>query len=135
MVRRFRIDLPNVGVFEQLGFSIMGLDDYQKGSLKASMRRFKAHFGLEPRVVAIVWKELAESGWLRFAGVRLAKPEHLLWCLLFLNNYNVEEIHSSRVGCCETTFRKWAWFYATGIANLDRKFVSGNVPSLTNSND
>ena len=78
---------------------------------------------MEARLVAITWKELAKSGWLRFAGVRGAKPEHLLWGLLFMKTYAVEELHASMVGACETTFRKWAWFYAEGVANLDRKFV------------
>ena len=51
------------------------------------------------------------------------QPKHLLWCLLFMKNYGVEETHAARVGCDEKTFRKWAWLYAEGVAKLDRQFV------------
>jgi hypothetical protein len=68
-------------------------------------------------LVSVVWSELVNSGWLQHAG-RKPKPEHLLWCLLFLNTYNVEEINAARVETSERNFREWAWFYAEGIAIL-----------------
>jgi hypothetical protein len=79
---------------------------------------------LKPELVSIVWRELAISGYLQHAGQK-PKPEHLLWCLLFLNNYNynIEELNSSLVGACEKMFREKAWLYAEGIAKLDAKFV------------
>jgi hypothetical protein len=61
--------------------------------------------------------------WLEFAG-RKAKPEHLLWCLVFLNTCSVEELNATLAGTSERTFREKVWFYAKGIANLDRKLVS-----------
>lgn len=119
--RRAAYRLYSTEDFEDFGFGIIGCK--RRGSSKSRLRRFKAHFGAEPAIVAIIWRELAWSGWLRFAG-RTPKPEHLLWALLFLKNYSTEEIHATLVHSCEKTFRKWAWFYALGIANLDRKFVS-----------
>jgi len=79
---------------------------------------------MEADEIAITWRELAKSGWLNFGGTRGAKPKHLLMALLFLNNCSVEEVHASRAGCTEPTFRKWAWFFAEGTANLDRRFAS-----------
>jgi hypothetical protein len=107
--------------FEQLGLSIMGRAP--NGSNNTKERRFFSHFGLKAGLVSIVWRELAESNWLQLAG-RKAKPEHLLWCLLFLNNYSVEEVNAAFVHTSERTFREKVWFYAEGIVQLDRKLVS-----------
>jgi len=107
--------------FEVLGCKLMGFD--KKGK-KAHKGCFMAHFGLDPRMVSIVWKHLAASGWLHFAGVRGPKPEHFLWCLHWLKCYNTEEICAAHVGCDEKTFRKWVWFYAEGIANLLNSVIS-----------
>jgi hypothetical protein len=93
------------------------------GSNNTKKRRFISHFGLKAGLVSIVWRELAESNWLQLAG-RKAKPEHPLWCLLFLNNYSVEEVNAAFVHTSERTFREEVWFYAEGIAQLDRKLVS-----------
>jgi hypothetical protein len=107
-------------VFEELGFSIIRRTPV--GSNNTKDRRFTSHFGLKPELVSVVWSELVNSGWLQYAG-RKPKPEHLLWCLLFLNTYGVEEINAARVEASERSFHEWAWFYAEGIAKLDTKFV------------
>jgi len=107
--------------FELLGSKMMG---FNKKGKKAIKHHFMAHFGLDPKMVSIVWQKLAASGWLRFAGVRGAKPEHFLWCLYWFKCYDTEELCAARVGCDEKTFRKWAWFYAEGIANLSSSVVS-----------
>lgn len=108
--------------FEELGMKL--LNQKIKGSYKTRARRFKAFYGVEPVVIAKLWVALFESRWLFFAGVRGPKPIHLLWGLLFLRRYGTEEMMAVLTGVSEKTFRKWAWFYATGIANLDSVFVS-----------
>ena len=90
---------PSVQEFETLGLTIIG------------------------RLVALVWRELMEDGWIVRCAGRCPHPKHLLWSLLFLKIYGVEEVHAARVGCDEKTFRKWAWLYAEAVAKLDRKFV------------
>jgi hypothetical protein len=105
--------------FEEIGMVIMGR---RRRSGKTFLRRFTAWFGIEPFLCAIVWQELQDSGWAGYASC--AHPEHLLWALLFLCCYQTEEVHASLVGADEKTFRKWAWFFAEGIAGLDAKFVS-----------
>ena len=113
-----RIPFPSDDEFEALGFELLGCK--KRGSFKSRSRRFKAFFGAEPDVVATIWHELFQSRWLWYAGVRGPKPVHLLWALLFLRRYGTEETMSVIAGVCEKTFRKWAWFYADGIARLDR---------------
>jgi len=107
--------------FDELGCKMMG---FNKKGKKARKRRFMAHFGLDPRMVSIVWQHLAASGWLHFAGVRGAKPEHFLWCLHWFKCYDTEEICAACFGCDEKMFQKWVWFYAEGIANLSSSVVS-----------
>jgi len=94
-----------------------------RGSSKSQERRFKAHFGVEPGIAAGIWRELAFSGWLRYAGLN-PNPDHLLFALVFLRCYCVEEIHANLCNTNVRTFRRWSWFYAEGIANLDKKYVS-----------
>lgn len=112
---------PSVQEFETLGLTIIGRG--RNSSRRARKRRFVAHYGIEPRLVALVWRELMEDGWIVRCAGRCPHPKHLLWSLLFLKIYGVEEVHAARVGCDEKTFRKWAWLYAEAVAKLDRKFV------------
>jgi len=116
------IPFPTAREFEELGFDLLKCKS--KGSWTSRSRRYKAFFGAEPEVVANLWRQLYESKWLHFAGVRGPKPKHLLWALLFLRRYGTEETMAVLTGVSEKTFRKWAWFYATGISKLDKIFVS-----------
>jgi hypothetical protein len=100
------VSLPSASTVEDIGLALIGSS--KRGSLKIRNRCYIAHFGMKPGLVAVIWKELVQSGWIKLLHVRPPKPEHLLWSLLFLNNYSVEDSHSRCVQCCETTFRKWA---------------------------
>jgi hypothetical protein len=115
--------------FAELGFRMIGCKT--RGTAKTRARRFKAHFGLEPGIAAEIWRELYWSGWLRYAGLR-PNPNHLLFALVFLRCYCVEEIHATLCKTNVRTFRRWAWFYAEGIANLDKKYVSFTAAYLGN---
>lgn len=108
--------------FEQTGCNMMGIP--LRGSARTHLRRFKGHFGVTPQVAANLWMRLAQSGWLFWAGVRGPKPKHLLWCLLWLKCYAVEEVSAAQVQTSEKNFRKWIWFYAEGMAKLDSNLVS-----------
>lgn len=115
------IHLYSADEFERLGFKMVNFNG--RGSLHNRYRRYKSYFGVTPDIAVILWRDLADSKWLRYGGA-VAHPEHLLWALMFLRNYNKEEINASVAGCTEKTFRKWAWFYAEGIADLDSNYVS-----------
>ena len=120
-----QVPLPSAAEFEALGLDMLRCK--KRGSTKSRSRRFKAFFGAEPDVVCTIWSMLHQSRWLRYAGVRGPKPVHLLWALLFLRRYGTEEIMADVAGVCEKTFRKWAWFYAEGMAKLDLIVVSRSV--------
>ena len=115
--------LPRSSEFEAMGLALMGRLN-SRCSVNTRKDRFIAFFGMDPAYVAFTWCELVTSGWTQFSGSRGADPEHLLWCLHFLKTYGTEQILADQVGADEKTFRRWAWFYAEGIANLDHKFVS-----------
>ena len=48
-----------------------------------------------------------------------ARPKHLLWTLLFLKLYDVENVLAPMCGCSEKTFRKWVWSMMAAIGSLD----------------
>lgn len=109
--------------FSSMSYMILGSATSNPTTKKHS-RRFKATFGIPPRLVAQLWQDIAQSGYLNHLGPRSLKPIHLLWALCFLKGYNAEETNAYRVSCDEKTFRKWAWFYSKCIADLESKYVS-----------
>ena len=81
--------------------------------------RFCAMFGTTPRIFEKVWNRLSPYSTMD-NGV---KAKHLLWALLFMKVYATEHIHASLAGCCEKTFRKWAWKFVNTISYLDSEMV------------
>lgn len=114
------IPLYTAQYFEDLGMSLVGREKTTATHTKG--RRFKAFFHQSPVMCSYGWRHLVESGWLD--SINRPEPKHYLWTMMFLKLYGTEEVNASRVGCDEKTFRKWVWFYAEGIANLDKVFVS-----------
>ena len=72
--------------------------------------------------MSVVWYLLGRIGWMKTLK-RRPNPEHLLWALSFLKEYKKEADHAVDVDKEEKTFRKWAWFYAEGIAKLVSRVV------------
>lgn len=48
-----------------------------------------------------------------------ARPEHLLWTLLFMKLYSAENVLAPMCGCDEKTFRKWVRLMMAAIGSLD----------------
>lgn len=113
------IPLLSASEFEKLSVNLLR-STY--GS-KSTYRRFNNTFGITPRQVSVLWRNIARKGFLEDLGPKSVKPIHLLWSLMFLRRYTGEESDAQRAGCCETTFRNWAWFYIECIAGLDSHFV------------
>ena len=76
----------------------MGLtaDDWI-GVAKKELRRtsmptgmFVGLFGMEPKLVSIVWRKINKDGESR-------EPKHLLWAMCFLKTYNTRIIYGSHV--------------------------------------
>lgn len=75
------------------------------------IRRFRSFFGLSSNICEKVWSMLDIPN--------SSEPKHLLWCLLFLKQYNVEEINRGITGADEKTYRKWVWIFVNLIADLN----------------
>ena len=96
--------------FWNLGHKITGHNT--EGSLSLGYRKFRAFFGTSPMVCVTVWDMLL------FHRPRKSTPEHLLWALLLLKQYNIESVNAALVGVSEKTFRKWSLIYIRLLANI-----------------
>lgn len=84
-------------------------------STRHSVRRFKGSFGCSPKVAAALWNRLDKKELLP-ADCLL---KHLLWGLLFLKNYNVEDSQAPFLPADEKTYSKWVWIVLDALAELD----------------
>ena len=91
-----------------------------------SQRGFSATFGIRAKVCAAIWIRIPNS-----CG---AKPQHLLWTLLFLKQYTSQDDLSGRAGCCRNTFSKWTWAMIDGIASLYPSVVRINIDDSVPAN-
>jgi hypothetical protein len=92
-------------------------------------RRFLALFGASPIVVAELWERIEPS--INGDEVRFhcAKRKHLLWALVFLKVYGVNEYaNCAIVGWPDVkTFRVWSWYFVEKLFDLqDDVIVWGN---------
>ena len=88
---------------------------------KTRMRRYVSWFGAEPVFLAIAWRKLGKSGWLKFAG-RQPNPKHLLWAFMWAKGYQTEDVGAGICGVDEKTYREKVWFYLEGLARLMKRW-------------
>jgi len=101
--------------FEFLGAEIHGFHFIR--STIVTQRRFRAFFGICPRICALIWDMI-------FPELPVTcHPRHLLWGLMFLKIYGTEHVHAAMVSADEKTLRKWQWEIVSALANM--KVVSG----------
>lgn len=77
------------------------------------LRRFKAFFGVTPKVCGIIWELLKNK------KPDNSKPEHLLWALIFLRQYSSESTNKSLLKADEKTIRKWVWKFVELLSEMD----------------
>ena len=77
---------------------------YKRRSL--SQRTFNALFGVSNTVIAKLWMLVKENAPLVPGPDGFVQPSHLLWVLMFLKQYAVEEVLACTVGVTAKTFRK-----------------------------
>ena len=108
--------------FLQLGTELKGR---LVSTENVNRRRFKAWYGIDWKLMSVVWQLLWKIGWMR-ENIKKRKPDptHLLWALSFLKEYNIEDVHAADVGVEAKTFRKWVWLYIEGIAELASRVAS-----------
>jgi len=100
--------------FEGLAGGIMHSISYTRAESTRN-RRFRACFGTSALICVKLWTVCVDGGRLPQG----AMPHHLLWALMFLKLYAVEEVHASHAGCDEKTFRDWVWAILHVIASID----------------
>jgi len=79
---------------------------YNRRSL--SQRTFNAMFGASNTVIAKLWMLVKENAPLAPGPDGFVQPSHLLWVLMFLKQYAVEEVLACTAGMTAKTFRKHA---------------------------
>jgi len=104
--------------FWKIGHKITG--HHLEGSLSIGYRKFRAFFGTSPQVCVIVWDKLSTR------RPTNSTPEHLLWGLMLLKQYNIESVNATLVGVSEKTFRKWSMIFIRLFANLSVVNISGS---------
>lgn len=105
--------------FKKLGF--LYVKHKSSMSKNVGLRRFKSFFGITPDMCALVWREI-----ISFAP-NAAKPKHLLWCLFYLKQYNVEHSRRALFNSDEKTIRKWTWIFVDLIANINVVILEINL--------
>lgn len=76
------------------------------------LRKFRSFYGIYPEVFSVLWKKITTKP----VG---SEPKHLLWCMLFLKNYNTEHVNCAITKVDEKTFRLWVWRFVELLADLD----------------
>ena len=89
-------------------------------SESVSERVFKANFGISSFLASKLWDLLQPIHELH----NKYRPRYLLWTLLFLKQYNSDDVSSNVVGVSVKTFRQWVWLTIDGISSRANQVVS-----------
>ena len=92
---------PNVENFITMAMVLIDRTNKRRFSRKRMNRIFRSFFGTTPSVCVELWWRLDPS---RSFEVKGARPIHLLWTLLFMKGYDIEEKNAAWVGLSEETF-------------------------------
>jgi hypothetical protein len=107
-------------VFVSIGLKILSKSKSARDGVTIN-RRWRALFGASPAVCSLLWAwvdppnnpKLPEN----------SEMKHLMWALMFLRDYNVEENHATLTGADEKTYRKWQWLFVPQIAILESRVI------------
>jgi len=83
-----------------------------ENSSLTGLRKFRSFYGISPEVFATLWKLIRNKP-------EGSEPKHLLWCMLFLKNYNTEHVNTAITKVDEKTFRLWTWRFVNLLAQLN----------------
>jgi len=109
----------------RMGLGQIGLSDDQQNRVKraTNVRRFKAHYGSSPLVLATIWEDLMTTD-IPAARIPLkTSPDKLFLGMYFLKIYPTEEHLAGCFSQCEKGARKWAWSFARKIQALKAQKV------------
>ena len=94
----------------------------KKGNKAVFERRCRSLFGLDCRLITIVWSSLETYGILQ--SIPQKQPIHLLMALHFLKSYGIQTQLASIFSVDEKTYCKWTWIYVNAITKLSPFYVS-----------
>ena len=77
--------------------------------------RYHVHFRCSPLVCVCLWNQMVDARML----IPQAKPEHLLWTLLWMFLYESIVVITARIGCSHTTFQKYRDSILYALSELD----------------
>jgi hypothetical protein len=97
--------------FWKLGHKITG--HKLKNSKIIGLRQFKSFFGVTPKICEILWNLIKAK---LPVG---SEKKYLLWALLFLKQYNPEDISKTLLKADQKTIRKWTWIFVNLIADIE----------------
>lgn len=97
-----------------------GLNDGRAEIRRSDINLFKTHFGVSPRICRRVWMLLCQHDLVPDGGLIV----HLLWALMFLKVYSIEEVLAAKVGCTVKTYMKWTWKFIRRMSTLRAIVVS-----------
>ena len=85
-------------------------------STRTLIHRFVSHFGVSPRLCALIWYVSEER--LRQSNPYI-EQKHVLWTLNILKTDDSEHVLSGRWGADEKTLRKWLYVCLNVFSRLD----------------
>lgn len=89
-------------------------------STDSEKRMFRATLGVSFHTVSELWNRLDPMNKIS----NRAKPEHLLWTLVFLKVYKTEPVHLRITGCrSRDTFRQWVNRFSKAITKLEPEII------------
>ena len=109
--------------FLRLGRVIMrkGEDKEPWPMSQAERRRYSAHFGCQPEILAIAWGFLVDFGLVDAD----TKPVYLLWACMLMKVYTVESVLCTLAGGVdEKKYRDHAWKLIQALCDLSFTLVS-----------
>lgn len=111
--------------FLRIGLDWAGFNAFRQENVNeaTNIQRFKSHFGSSPIVYANVWEDLLTTEVDEARINPRSKVENFFLSLYFLNVYPTEEKLAGLSKTCETSARKWAWFFARKVQALKVKKV------------
>ena len=103
--------------FFKYGMSCLNKGFDENNILATHHRKFRAGFGVSPKVCSIVWREIDED-------YHKLEREHLLWALHFLKVYSTENVLTSVFSVDEKTYRNIIFKVIDSISILTEDVVS-----------
>lgn len=104
----------NADDFLRIGLALAGFDvaRQQRVGPETNCRRYQSHYGSSPLVCAVMWADLIATDIEEARVVPVPGTlEKFFLCLYFLQTYATEEKLSGFSNLCETTTRKWVWYF------------------------